>query len=175
MPSSTPNKAIPYAVDNDARALWPSTSQDAAERVDELLTAMDTVHHAAITDATVNALGNGAWTNIAYDSASGVMAYDGTNLSYSGPARWFLISFGANVAVNGTQPTGALRLLLNGSIGVEAYHSDNYAHLSGCIPLLMGAGTDFQTITLAAYANDGSGALGGGYDRAYLRVASIAG
>lgn len=51
MPSATPALAIPYALDADARAAWPTTSQEVAERVEALLQA-----ETASTDAELAAL-----------------------------------------------------------------------------------------------------------------------
>lgn len=57
MPSATPARAIPYALDNDPRALWPTTSRQVAERVDALMAA-----DAAGTDAALGALAGRATT-----------------------------------------------------------------------------------------------------------------
>lgn len=176
MPSQTPNKAIPYALDADARALWPTTSQDVAERIDALLTAKDALTYTGTASTTAQtALANNVWSDVTFDSTGGSpeITYAAGSMTYTGPPRLFLASFGANVGANGSQPSSALRLLLNGSVAAEPHHNSSYGSLSGAIPVMLGAGVAHQTVTLAAWANDGSGALGGAHDRAYLRLATL--
>jgi hypothetical protein len=170
MPSATPNKAIPFALDADPRALWPTTSQDAAEQVDALLTAMDPLYKSLATEAGA-ALSNNVWTTVGYTAADdGALTYDGGGGVTITATRWYLVSFGLNVAVNGSQPSASVQLML-ADIGLTTLsHTDNYSHLGGAVPLKLTAGT---VVSVRARAVDGSGALGGAYDNAWLRIAAL--
>ena len=55
MPSSTPASAIPYALDADARAAWPGTSKDVAERLEVLRAADAGANNAALADLAARA------------------------------------------------------------------------------------------------------------------------
>lgn len=160
MTSTTVNKAIPYAQPGDARGAGANAMRDLAVRVDELLTAQDFT--GTNLDALASAaLANDVWTDV-------------LTLTYTGPARRFLVSFGANVAVSGTQPNGYMRGLLDGTTPLpELRHSDNYSHLGMAVPIHLGSGAPFTTVTLQVKANDGSGLAGGARDNAYLYSASV--
>lgn len=169
---TTPNRAIPYPEPTDDLRNDAAATRLLAERVDALLTAMDPLH-IAMSSGAAQALANNVWTDVSLTWLDGELtSHTATSVTYTGPPRWFIVSFGANIAVNGSQPNGYLRPLFDGSPASEMIHSDNYQNLSGAIPMRLGAG-GFTTVTLSAKANDGSGAAGGAYDNAWLRVAAM--
>jgi hypothetical protein len=178
MTATTPGYAWPYPEPSDARGAGANAIRDLALAIEDTLeadaAARAVIRRAAHSGASQTPLANGGWVNVAYAGTDdGNMSYDGVNMSYSGPARMFLITYTANVAVNGTQPNGGLRLLLSGSVADTHMHSDNYNNLAGACPVRLGAGTGFEVVTVQAYANDGSGAAGGAYDNASLRVTTL--
>lgn len=174
MTATTPNKGIPYAQPADARGAGANAMRDLALKVDELLTAMDPLYKSAVSPDAQTATPNNAWTNVTYTLADdGALAYDGTNVSYSDAPRWFLVSFGANVAVAGSNPSAGLRLLASGQVVQELYANRAYGALGAAVPFRLGAGTGYETLTVQVRTTDGSGSAGGGYDRAFLRVAAL--
>lgn len=101
MPSSTPYpQEIPYALDSDPRALWPTTSQQSAERIHDLTESYAatgvvvgwTVPTAGAVIPFSPALEPGQpW---AYDAGTGTF-------TYSGPTRRFLVTLQAMASGGG--------------------------------------------------------------------------
>lgn len=173
MTNTTPNKAIPYAEASDARGAGAVAMQDLAERVDELLTAMDPIYLSGVRPESL-ALANNVWTPVDFTAFDdGTITHDADTFTYSGPARWFMLSFGGNVGANGSQPNAGLRLVVGSSVVADLRHTDNYSHLGGAVPFRMGSGTGYELVELHALANDGSGASGGTIDTSWLRVVSL--
>lgn len=169
---TTTYEAIPYPEGTDLVIQGDDAMQALAERVDLRIARWS---GGSTTDATPVALANNAWTDIVFSVgltvSDNVTASANTTLTYTGAgARWFLVSAGANIAVNGSQPNGYLRIVHSGGVAAELIHSDNYDNLNAAIPLLLNPA---DTIVIAAKANDGSGATGGAYDRAWLRMVAL--
>lgn len=166
---TTTYEAIPYPEPTDRARNGSVAMRALAEKVDDRIARWQGT---ASRDATQVALANNVWTAVAWPAPtdSDNVSNDGTTFTYTGTARWFLVSFGAQIAVNGSQPNGGLRVLHNGSGAAELLHSDNYDSLNAAIPLMLNTG---DTIAVQAYANDGSGAAGGAHDRAWLRMVAL--
>jgi hypothetical protein len=164
---------LPYPEPSGKVRVGQADIQALAVAVDERITKH---YGCGAGPAGTTPLANNAWTTIAAASTSvgvggDMVASGGTGFEYTaGDPRWFLVSGGANIAVSGTQPNGGLRVIHTTGTIVELIHSDNYQNLSAGVPVLLNAG---EGVALQAWANDGSGALGGGYDGAYLRVVAL--
>lgn len=167
---TTAHEAYPYPDDEE----WLQNGAYAIEQLAQRLDDRNAKHNGTGGNgATAVALPNNAWTPVAVsaDPAGSGFTSDGTTLTYTATQRWCLVSFGANVAVSGTQPNGGLRLVLNGSVVVaELLHDASYQNLNACIPLVLAPGS---TLTVQAYANDGAGSAGGAQDRAWLRAVAL--
>ena len=180
MTKTTPTYGWPYPEPSDARGAGANAIRDLALAQEftvaqlgaELDTAATNLWATGANDATQVALANNAWTPVGYETigadgfsyAAGVFTYEGAT------SRWFVVSFGENLAVSGSQPSAGLRVLHNGAVTHQLHHGDNYAHLGGATVLRLDPG---NTLQLADWANDGTGSLGGARDRAWLRAVSI--
>lgn len=91
MPGETTPGAVPYALDNDPRALWPTTSHQLATRVAELTGD----YHARGVVAPATSVGAGFGQVLGW-SASWELdqpwSYGGGVFTYTGPTRRFLIT-----------------------------------------------------------------------------------
>lgn len=175
---TTPTYGWPYPEPADARGQGANAIRDLALAAEDTLRGYSDAHavlrKSAVRGTTEQALPNGEWANAQWEAADdGTLGYDGVNISYSGPPRLFLVSFGGLVAVNGSMPSGSLRLILSGYSAVETFHTDNGQSLSAAIPIMLGEGTGFQVATVQAMATDGSGGLGGALRYAWLRLATM--
>lgn len=171
MPSSTPYpQEVPYALDDDPRALWPTTSQQLAERVHQL-----TQSYAA----------GGVVVGWAVPSAGGAIpftpqiepdqpwSYAGGVFTYTGPTRRFLVTLQAttsagapllsSVGLGATDGVPERASTMSSGVGADGQATHTH-HLS--MVLTMGPE---NTTTLVAM---GSATPAGGMD-ARLEVVSL--
>jgi len=174
MTATTPHAGLPY----------PETTVDkvrqGAANIKALAEALDT----RVAERWCNLIGSTAQTGIgdnvptvvgyasADSDASGWFDWNGGGLlTYHGPRKWYVVSFGANLAVNGTIHSSAIALEISGSTVVRPVASSRYAHLGACVPARLDPG---NVLSVVAVTDDNTGNTGGAYDNAYLRVAGVA-
>lgn len=174
MPSSTPAPGeVPYALDADPRALWPTTSQQLAERVDELTTSYAASGvivggWAAPVSGGMIPLAGGAepgqpWTV----EPSGLF-------HYTGPTRRFLVTLMVTMSQGapGLVSTAGLGTIL-GDIDRTSEQSsgpgpDGQATHTHHVSMVLTMGPENSTELFAAASSDGGAAV-----HARLEVVSL--
>lgn len=121
MPAATPIWNIPSAMDADPRGLYPTTSQDLADRLEEVLEERVSTHYAdAHLFGITQALPESVPTMVALGGSpavAGDITYNGSDtFTYTGTPRAFVIGCGVGVIGVGDGWLVTLELLVDGTV-----------------------------------------------------------
>lgn len=156
MPSATPILDLPFPLDADARGLYPTTAQDLAERLEELLEPVygygNLIGYAApATGATV------VWgANFGTEPGSH-LSESGGAITYSGPDRRILVIARATIGVGAAAKT---ELAIDSRVSTQSggVGPDGQATHSHEVSMVLMMGPSFSTsvmVSLSCGPTDG--------------------